>query len=114
MNRDGVIEELDRAAADFRTLVLSASDLDLGRRSHGTRWTNRQLLFHLLFGYQIVFVCARSSGPSRTHPARCRAGSRRPGRHDASIPRRFADDGRRPRGCPACHGWRPHAWLPAF
>jgi hypothetical protein len=56
MNRDDVVEELDRAAADFRTLVLSASDADLRRRSDGTRWTNRQLLFHMLFGYQVVFV----------------------------------------------------------
>jgi hypothetical protein len=56
MNRDDVIAELDRAAADFRLLVVSASDTDLARRSDGTRWTNRQLLFHMLFGYQIVLV----------------------------------------------------------
>jgi len=56
MNRDDVIDELDRAAADFRALVLTAGDVDLGHRSNGTRWTNRQLLFHMLFGYQIVFV----------------------------------------------------------
>jgi DinB superfamily len=56
MNRDDVVDELARAAADFRTLVLSASDADLARRSDGTRWSNRQLLFHMLFGYQVVFV----------------------------------------------------------
>ncbi len=56
MNRDDVVEELGRAAADFRALVLTASDDDLGRRSDGTHWTNRQLLFHMLFGYQVVFV----------------------------------------------------------
>ena len=27
---------------------------DLDRVSNGTRWTNRQLLFHMLFGYIVV------------------------------------------------------------
>lgn len=27
---------------------------DLRRRSNGTRWTNHQLLFHMLFGYLLV------------------------------------------------------------
>lgn len=44
--------EQDRAA--FHRLLTVATRADLHRRSRGTRWTNRQLLFHLLFGYQIV------------------------------------------------------------
>lgn len=31
-----------------------ASAEELSRRSDGTRWTNRQLLFHMVFGYLIV------------------------------------------------------------
>lgn len=44
--------EHDRAA--FHALLATATVQDLHRRSHGTRWTNQQLLFHMLLGYQIV------------------------------------------------------------
>lgn len=52
--RGVVHEDLDRAAAAFQALVDGASPRDLRGRSRGTRWTNEQLLFHLLFGYLIV------------------------------------------------------------
>jgi hypothetical protein len=45
---------LERARADFRDLVQRSAPADLARRSHGTRWTNRELLFHMLFGYLIT------------------------------------------------------------
>jgi hypothetical protein len=35
-------------------LIESASAADLARQSEGTRWTNRQVLFHMLFGYLIT------------------------------------------------------------
>ena len=54
MDRDSVLTELDRVRRDFRALLDSASVADLRRRSDGTRWTNRQLLFHMLFGYLLV------------------------------------------------------------
>jgi hypothetical protein len=54
VTRHHVVDELARVRADFRALLRDASDADLGRRSDGTRWTNRQLLFHMLFGYLIV------------------------------------------------------------
>lgn len=47
-------DEMQRAAAAFRGLVANAAPADLRRRSAGTRWTNRQLMFHLVFGYLIV------------------------------------------------------------
>jgi hypothetical protein len=47
-------EEIRLAQADFHRLVEHASATDLRRRSDGTRWTNRQLLFHMVFGYVIV------------------------------------------------------------
>lgn len=46
--------ELAWVRADFRMLVDTATVADLSRRSAGTRWSNRQLLFHMVFGYLIV------------------------------------------------------------
>jgi len=54
MNRDDIQAELRRAQADFHDLVARASAQDLRRRSDGTRWTNRQLLFHMVLGYGVV------------------------------------------------------------
>lgn len=54
MDRKSVHTELDHAAARLRELVGSSSPADLRRRSDGTRWTNEQLLFHMVFGYLIV------------------------------------------------------------
>jgi len=45
---------MDQARADFRRLVSDATPADLRRPSDGIRWTNQQLLFHMLFGYLIV------------------------------------------------------------
>ena len=46
--------ETDQARQDFRHLLARASAADLRRPSDGTKWTNQQLLFHMLFGYLIV------------------------------------------------------------
>ena len=54
MNSIDVSNEMRRAQADFHQLIGEASSGDLRRRSNGTRWTNRQLLFHMVFGYVIV------------------------------------------------------------
>jgi hypothetical protein len=42
------------ARKDFQRLVDGATTADLRKRSDGTRWTNDQLLFHMLFGYLVV------------------------------------------------------------
>lgn len=54
VDRQPVHDELEAARATFRALVEIASEADLARASLGTRWTNRQLLFHMLFGYLVV------------------------------------------------------------
>ncbi|MEU8224189.1 DinB family protein [Kribbella sp. NPDC048915] len=54
MDRRLVHDELERVRADFRKLVESADDDALRRPSNGTRWNNRQLLFHMLLGYLIT------------------------------------------------------------
>jgi hypothetical protein len=54
VDRQSVQAEMQRAAAELRMLATQASPADLRRRSAGTRWTNEQLLFHMVFGYMIV------------------------------------------------------------
>ena len=54
VDRGAIIQEMDEAKATLRRL-LSLADADtLARRSNGTRWTNEQLLFHMVFGYMVV------------------------------------------------------------
>jgi hypothetical protein len=65
LDRQAVHDEMDRARATFHQLLNGASSSSLHRRSSGTRWTNEQLLFHMLFGYLIVralLVLVRSLG----------------------------------------------------
>ncbi len=54
MDRAAVSREMEQARLAFETLTVAATPADLGRRAHNTRWTNRQLLFHQVFGYLIV------------------------------------------------------------
>jgi hypothetical protein len=54
VDRQAVHAEMERARETFHALLDSAGPEDLRRRSAGTRWTNEQLLFHMLFGYLIV------------------------------------------------------------
>jgi hypothetical protein len=65
LDKQEVHDEMDRARATFHQLLNGASSSSLHRRSSGTRWTNEQLLFHMLFGYLIVralLVLVRSFG----------------------------------------------------
>jgi DinB family protein len=54
VDRETICEELQRVRVTFRRLVQDASPADLARASDGTRWTNQQLLFHMLFGYLLM------------------------------------------------------------
>ena len=47
-------QELEDARRVFHQLIATATEADLRRRSNGTRWTNKQLLFHMLLGYLIL------------------------------------------------------------
>ena len=51
-----IAHEISWARDDFRRLVDNATTAELRKRSSGTKWTNDQLLFHMLFGYMIVRV----------------------------------------------------------
>ena len=52
--RQGVVESMERDRATFRRLVSEATPSMLRRPSDGTRWDNRELLFHMFLGYQVV------------------------------------------------------------
>ena len=54
MDAASIIEEMDQACLAFHELVERSGAEGLRRRSAGTRWTNRQLLFHMVFGYLVV------------------------------------------------------------
>lgn len=54
VDRDVVHQELEDARATFHQLLATAGDADLRRPSNGTKWTNKQLLFHMLLGYLIL------------------------------------------------------------
>ena len=54
MDPVAVTAEMREAQADFHALIAEAGPQDLRRRTDGTRWTNRQLLWHMVFGYLIV------------------------------------------------------------
>jgi hypothetical protein len=53
-SRGDIRDELDRVRAEFRALIANSTPADLKRTSNGTRWTNRELLFHMMFGYLIT------------------------------------------------------------
>lgn len=43
-----------RAQTEFHQLIKRASPDDLRRLTDGTRWTNQQLLFHMVLGFGVV------------------------------------------------------------
>jgi DinB superfamily len=53
-DRQAIRAGFERARATFHALLEFASEEELARPSNGTRWTNRQLLFHMMFGYIVV------------------------------------------------------------
>lgn len=53
-DRQTIHLEFERVRADFHHLVASATPGDLRRYTTGTRWTNRQMLWHMAFGYLLV------------------------------------------------------------
>ncbi|MFZ2172793.1 MAG: DinB family protein [Rhodococcus sp. (in: high G+C Gram-positive bacteria)] len=54
VDRSAIIGELERTRVRLHQLLGDASDESLRRPSAGTRWTNEQLLFHMVFGYMVV------------------------------------------------------------
>jgi len=47
--------DLERARADFHRLLAVTAANEWNKPTSGTRWTNEQLLFHMVFGYIVVW-----------------------------------------------------------
>lgn len=54
VDRDGLAADLERARTDFHHLLDSTGADEWTAPTNGTRWTNEELLFHMVFGYMIV------------------------------------------------------------
>ena len=54
VDRRGIAAELDQARLELHYLLDRAGTADFERTSNGTRWTNEQLLFHMVFGFMVV------------------------------------------------------------
>jgi hypothetical protein len=54
MQQGDIAAEMERARVDFHHLLDNATSADLRAGTDGTKWTNEQLLFHMLFGYLLV------------------------------------------------------------
>jgi len=54
IDRADIAAELEHARIEFHRLLGVAGPDDWNRPTRGTRWTNEQLLFHMVFGYMIV------------------------------------------------------------
>ena len=55
-DRVSVAAEYDEAGREFQRLLRTLSPEELRTQSVATRWTNEQLLFHMLFGYLILWA----------------------------------------------------------
>jgi hypothetical protein len=54
VDRAAIAADLDRARIEFHRLLNTAGPTDWAEPTIGTRWTNEELLFHMVFGYMVV------------------------------------------------------------
>jgi hypothetical protein len=52
--QEQTVTDYSRAMRELKGWLENATTSDLQRKSNGTRWTNEELLFHMVFGYMIV------------------------------------------------------------
>lgn len=53
-SREEILAGYRQARTDLDAWLAGATTADLRRKSSGTKWTNEELLFHMVFGYMIV------------------------------------------------------------
>ncbi|GAB1640460.1 DinB family protein [Krasilnikovia sp. MM14-A1259] len=83
-DRQPIHDDLERVRLDLHQLVERATASQLRRRTDGTKWTNGQMLWHMVFGYLIVWrllpgvrLCGRlPDGYSRRFAAALNASTR--------------------------------------
>ncbi len=56
LDREAVVAEYRRNCAELESTLAGISSEALHRRSAGTRWTNEELLYHMVFGYVVVLA----------------------------------------------------------
>jgi hypothetical protein len=54
VNRAALADDLQHARTEFHRILASMRDDDWHKPSTGTRWTNEELLYHIVFGYMVV------------------------------------------------------------
>lgn len=54
INRAEIIAGYVRACTELEAFLAQATDAELRAPSNGTRWTNEELLFHMVFGYMVA------------------------------------------------------------
>jgi hypothetical protein len=54
VDRVALASDLERARTDLHRLLTAVGDEDWIKPTSGPRWTNEQLLFHMVFGYMVV------------------------------------------------------------
>jgi hypothetical protein len=55
VDRTALAADLERARVEFHRLLAEAEHANVwNARTRGTKWTNEQLLFHMVFGYMVV------------------------------------------------------------
>ncbi|WP_405132994.1 DinB family protein [Nocardia sp. NBC_01388] len=77
IDREALSADLERVRHDFHRLLAATGDEEWATRSNGTRWTNEELLFHMVFGYMIaqkLLVLMRLFGRLPAGPSRAYAG----------------------------------------
>lgn len=93
IDRQRLHDDLERVRDELHQLVAAATARELCWRGSGTRWTNGQLLWHLVFGFLIVsrlLPLVRLFGrfPDASGRALCRGARRRDRAVPPSPPRR--------------------------
>ena len=56
LDREAVVAEYRRNCTELESTLAGISSEALHRRSAGTRWTNEELLYHMVFGYVVVLA----------------------------------------------------------
>ena len=54
VDREAIVASLNTCRDDLHALLATATHAQLREPSSGTKWTNEQLLFHMVFGFLVV------------------------------------------------------------
>ena len=84
MQRRHLTAEMERAPVVFYQLLANATSAELRAATGGTKWTNEQLLFHMLFEY--LLVNNHNEEPQSISSSSVKGLRRDPRRRDPTLP----------------------------